>query len=53
MKIFSEFTSLVCNEINKGTQDNPEKDDMYILANGSPRKVGLADGTFFELKSPM
>ena len=53
MKIFSEFTSLVCNEINKGTQENPEIDDMYILANSSPRKVRFADGTFFELKSPI
>ena len=48
MKIFSEFTSLVCNEINKGTQENPEIDDMYILANSSPRKVRFADETFFE-----
>ena len=53
MKIFSEFTSLVCNENNKGTQDNPEIDDMYILANSSPRQVRFADETLFELKSPM
>ena len=38
MEIFSEFTSLASNEINVGTQENPEIDDMYIMVNRSPRK---------------